>query len=211
MRDIYTLLTSVQSIGPTLRIVYAYYITHFMYIYRTQPNMAQNLQLVSRNEHAYWPNNIRCAVTTAHGLCGQSFAEIGRASGGLIPPRAANKIWHHTVEAAQIALQTDSIPTWDQLLEYVEPSKKSGRPKVLDKPSKTQLRQAYLDNAFEPFDEVAEQQGLKISRIPARKIAKGPSPEHPYKIVKRKMPTKLPLNDNDRRRRRSSNVLAGST
>jgi len=139
------------------------------------------------------PNNLRSAIITAHGLCGWGFQRIQDDSNGLIPRTTASDIWHHTVNSAQIALGTSSDISWYTLLEYIEPSKRSGRPKVVKGPLKTNLRQAILDNATAPFIEVAYEQGLDISATTTRAIAKSLSPSHPYRIVRRKRPHKLVL------------------
>lgn len=98
------------------------------------------MSLVSPNDRREWSNSFRASVITLHGLCGWSFAKIERETGGLIPPTSASTIWRHTVSSAQISLQISTIPSWDVLLEHIEPSKRSGRPKALNLTLKSNLR-----------------------------------------------------------------------
>lgn len=101
------------------------------------------------------PNNLRCVIVTLHGLCSWSFTKIQKETQGLIARNTASDIWHHTVTSAQIALKTTSIPSWNVLLDYVQPVARSGRPKRLSAALKTRLRSELLINKHTSFFEVA--------------------------------------------------------
>jgi hypothetical protein len=83
------------------------------------------------------------------------------------------------------------------MLDYISPRERSGRSNAVTGALKTKLRQSFLDNAHDPFVEAAKSIGLDVVRPTAQGIAKSPSPEHPYRIVKRKRPHKLVLSEND--------------
>ena len=155
--------------------------------------MAQSATLYRQNKGLELPDSLRYAVITLHGLCGWSFQKIYTESGHLIPRTTASSIWHHAMTSAQIALSTTEEVDWVALLDYAEVSARSGHPKSLNPTLKSKLRSEYLNQPSEPFIQVAKQQNLNIGRETARQIALSPSPQHPYRIVKRKRPHKLIL------------------
>lgn len=146
---------------------------------------------MAQNDGRQVAEGIRGAIIAYHGRDGMNFAQIGRMDGIGLGRKTCSNIWHTAMHSAQIALQTDEVLPWHVIIKYTKAQDRPGAPKKVNPRDKTKLRQAFLDNPYDTFPEVAEAQCLDISANTAYALAREPSPVHPKAIVKMSVPHKL--------------------
>jgi len=153
--------------------------------------------MTRQNNHDQVPFEIRCAIITLSSLCGWKNPTIARVPGFDVSSQGIGQFIRHTIDSARIATQIEGdIPCYI-LLQYCQPSKRKGRPRILDPKGKTAFRQLLLDNNQDTFMTVVDDNNIPISRKTAHTLAKEPSPDHPLEIGRLKRPNKPILSSID--------------
>jgi len=150
--------------------------------------------MATRNDGRKTSLEARIAIITVMSMFDWSARRFTREGGYDTQHSTVTDIWNHTHERARIELGSSHNLPWHILARYIEPFERSGRPLALNSEQHSTLRQAFLENPYKPFAEVALDLDMPCKSATAQRVARQTSHGRPSRIVKRKRPKKPTLN-----------------